>query len=228
MSSFNSYFQSSIGRKQIVAVTGLLLIGFVIMHLAGNLFIFGGPEAFNGYAKKLASLRPALNYLEAALAAIFVVHLYVTALLVFENFNARGQRYAVQKSKAQKTWVARLMPYTGTAVFAFVIWHLLDFTFADHEGPRRILCGKDFGLYGIVYNSFKDPLHSLLYILAMIAVGMHLSHGVQSFCQTFGINHPRYTPIILKFSFWFSVLITLGYSSIPIFVFWDSLKTGPC
>src|SRR5437868_2744430 len=138
MHAISSYLNSSIGRKQIVAVTGLLLIIYVIAHLAGNLFIYVGPDMFNGYAKGLANLRPALTVLEIGLLATFVVHMYVTALLVLENINAR-QRYAVSKPKGEQSITSRLMAYTGTIILAFVIWHILDFTLVDHEGPRSFI-----------------------------------------------------------------------------------------
>lgn len=221
MQPFCSYLSSSIGRKQIVAATGLILILFIVGHLAGNLFLYGGPDAFNGYAKKLASLRPALNFVEAGLLAIFVIHMYMTTLLVLENINARS-RYAVEKAKGARSLSSRLMAVSGSLILAFVIWHLLDFTFTDHHGPRSIIAGKSLGLYGVVYNSFANPVHSLLYIGAMISVGLHLDHGVQSFCQTFGLNHPVYTPLIYKFSRFFAVIITMGYCSIPVYVLLNS------
>ena len=223
MHSLNSYLSSSIGRKQVVALTGLLLIIYVIVHLAGNLFIYAGPETFNGYAKKLAGLRPTLYVVEVGLLVTFLIHIYFTALLVFENINARS-RYALVKAKGDRSLSSQIMAYTGTIVLAFVIWHVLDFTLTDHEGPRSVINGKSFGLYGVVYNSFANPIHSLLYIVAMIAVGLHLDHGVQSFCQTFGFDHPQYTPCIYKFSRFFAVIVTLGYSSIPVYVLLNSMK----
>ena len=223
MYNLDSYLRSSIGRKQIVAATGLMLILFVVGHLAGNLFMYGGPGAFNGYAKKLASLRPALNFIEAGLLAVFCIHMYFTALLVLENMNARS-RYAVEKAKGARSLSSRLMAYSGTIILAFVIWHILDFTLVDHHGPRSMVNGESLGLYGVVYNSFADPLHSLLYIIAMICVGSHLDHGVQSFCQTFGFTSHQCAPCIYKFSRWFAVLITLGYSSIPVYVLLNSMK----
>jgi len=225
MNSVHSYFNSSIGKKQIVAVTGLVLILFVISHLAGNLLIYAGPDAFNGYAKILASLRPALTVVEMILLAIFSVHIYVTALLVLQNFRARSVRYAVEKSKQEtSSLTSRIMSLSGTVVLAFVIWHILDFTFVDHNGPRSMMHGKSFGLYGVVYNSFTNPIHSLLYIIAIICVGLHLEHGVQSFCQTFGFNHPKYTPMLYKFSRWFALIITVGFCSLPVYILIDSMK----
>jgi len=226
MRSYNPQCDSSIARKQTVAITGLILILFVIGHLAGNLFIFGGSTVYNAYAKKLASLRPGLYLIEAILLYVFCVHMYVTALLVLENIQARGsQRYAVSRDVGERSWATRLMPYTGTFILIFVIWHLLDFTFVDHEGPRSVLPdGQSYGLYGIVYNAFRDPLHSVLYILAMICVGFHLYHGIESFMQTLGFNDPIYASLIKKISQALAVVITVGYSSIPFYIFLDSQK----
>ena len=220
MNQVTHYLNSSIGRKQIVAATGLILILFVTGHLAGNLFIYGGEDAFNGYAKKMASLRPALNFVEAGLLFIFIVHMWVTTLLVLDNIKARGtQGYSKEKAVGNRSWATRLMPYTGTAILVFVIFHLLDFTFVDHHGPRSILSdGKSYGLYGVVLNSFNDVLHSALYILAVICVGLHLSHGVESFFQTFGLNDSKCSACIKTFSHFFALVVTVGYCSIPIFV----------
>ena len=217
---------SSIGKKQIVAATGLLLIGFVIAHLAGNLFMYGGPGAFNAYARKLASFRPFLYVIEWGLLAVFLIHIYVTILLVWENIQARGgNRYKVYQPVGERSLATRLMPYTGTFILFFVIWHLLDFTFVDHEGPLSIMPdGRRLGLYGIVYNSFCDPLHSIGYIMAMICVGLHLSHGIQSFSQTFGLTPESWAPRIRKISDLIAILITVGYSSIPVYVLIDSMK----
>jgi succinate dehydrogenase / fumarate reductase cytochrome b subunit len=218
MNTISKYFQSSIGKKQIVAVTGLLLIGFIIGHLAGNLFIFLGEDAFNNYAKKLAGLRPGLYVVETALALIFFIHLYVTACLVMENIKARQKNYHVFRP-FQRSLATKLMPYTGTVIFIFVIWHLLDFTFVDKHGDKSFLAdGISHGLYGVVVNAFKNPLHSLLYIAAVGCLGFHLSHGVESFLQTFGFNDARYTPVIKKISCYFALLVVGGYSAIPIYV----------
>ena len=225
MSFFQQYLNSSIGKKQIVASTGLLLIIFVAGHLFGHLFIYGGPACYNNYSAFLIRLRPTLYLIEFLLLIIFLVHMFVTAWLVWDNVQARGKPYAVYKPVGERSLAAKLMPCTGTLILAFVIWHLLDFTLVNHDGPRSILPdGKPAGLYGVVYNSFMDPLHSFFYIAAMMAVGFHLAHGIQSFFQTFGFNHPRYTPGIRKISNFLGILIAILYSLIPIYVLLDSGK----
>jgi succinate dehydrogenase / fumarate reductase cytochrome b subunit len=211
-----SCVKSSVDKKQIVAVTGILLTVFVLGHLAGNLFIYLGPEAFNGYAQKLAGLRPGLYLVESVLLVVFLIHLSLTALLVLENRQARPIPYRQWQMIGEQSFAARLMPWTGTIIAAFVVWHLLDFTLTDHHGPRSVLSdGESYGLYGVVYNSFANPWHSALYILAMAALGFHLSHGIQSFAQTLGFHHPRYTPLIRRMSNGLGLLIALAYSSVP-------------
>ena len=197
-------FKSSIGKKQIIAVTGLLLILFLIGHLIGNLLIYGGPDVFNGYAAMLAKARPVVFLIEMALLAVFLIHVLVTLWLVLENIKAAGvSRYAVKKTRAQRSLATQLRIYTGLFLLAFVVWHLFDFTFSDHEGPRSILLNKSLGLYGVVYNSFLNPIHSGLYIIAMACLGFHLAHGVQSLIQTFGFNDEKYTPMLHKISNFF-------------------------
>jgi len=208
---------SSITKKQIVALTGLVLIIFVIAHLAGNLFIYGGPGAFNGYAEHLEDLGILLNMAEYTLLAVFVIHIWTTVLLVLENIKARGglKRYAVNKPVGNRSLATAIMPYSGTYLLLFVLWHLFDFDLADQAGPRSLIAGKSYGLYGIVVNSFSDPLHSALYIIAMCFLGLHLAHGVESTVQTFGLRNP---PAFQKFSRYFAFLMVIGYSSIPVYI----------
>lgn len=211
--------KTSIGKKQVVALTGLLLIIFVVSHLIGNLLIFAGPKVFNGYAATLKEMRPLILLVELALLAVFLIHVLVTVLLVLENRRSAGfTRYAVANHRGNLSWATQTRTYTGLFLFAFILWHLFDFTFSNHSGPRSIIDHQSLGLYGLVYNSFLNPIHSLLYIIAMGCLGFHLAHGVQSFMQTFGFNHPRYTPMVLRFSRFFALVIAIGFSSIPVYV----------
>jgi len=132
---------------------------------------------------------------------------------------ARPVRYENISNQGRRSLATRTMTISGGIVLIFVIWHLLDFTLTDHHGPRSFINGESLGLYGVVYNSFASPLHCLLYIIAMVAVGSHLTHAVESFCQTFGFNHPRYFFKIKNFSRVFAAAVIVGYSSIPIWIF---------
>lgn len=222
MQSFENYFRSSIGRKQIVALTGLILILFIIGHLAGNLFVYWGPEAFNHYAQKLAGFRPGLYIIEVGLLFVFFTHIYFTYLLVLENIRARGQFYNRFQSKSRRSLSTRLMPFTGTILFIFVLIHLIDFTFVDKTGPLSMVNGESLGLYGIVYNAFSNVWHSAFYIVAMCCLGFHLNHGVQSIVQTFGMNHPVFTPLVKGVGSAFALIMTVGYSFIPLYVMYLS------
>jgi succinate dehydrogenase / fumarate reductase cytochrome b subunit len=217
------FLNSSIAKKQIVALTGLLLILFIITHLAGNLFIFAGPRVFNAYAHRLHSLGPLLLLARAGLFVIFATHIIVTYLVVTENIKARGglKRYAIDKTVGKRSLAERIMPWSGLYIFVFLIFHILDFATADQHGSRTFLYGKSYGIYGLVFNSFKDPVHSLLYIIAMCFLGMHLSHGVQSVVQTSGFR-PQWASVIKKTGDYFSLIMVIGFSSIPIYVYYLS------
>lgn len=211
--------KTSIGKKQVVAVTGLLLILYLIVHLAGNLVIFAGPEVFNGYAGALKKVRPVIFAVELALLGIFLLHVLTTVLLVLENVKSAGvSRYAVSKPRGKPSIATQLRVYTGLFLLAFVIWHLFDFTWTDHHGPRSMMGGESLGLYGVVYSSFLNPIHSLLYIIAMGCLGFHLAHGVQSFVQTCGFRDSKYVPLVNTISNVFAVVMTIGFSSIPVYV----------
>lgn len=214
------YLNSSIGRKQVVAATGLMLILFVVGHLAGNLTFFFGPKLFNAYAHKLAHLRPGLYLIEGGLLFVFLIHIYFTVLLVHDNIRSRPIDYEVKKSTEQRSLATRLMPLSGVIVFLFVIWHLIDFTFADKNGAQSYLGNApiNYELYGVVYNAFKNPLHSALYIIAMWAIGMHLSHGIESFSQTFGIKNLENALLIQRISNTAAVLVAGTFSLIPVYV----------
>lgn len=212
------YFTSSIGKKQVVAVSGLFLILFLIAHLAGNLFIYGGPEVFNKYAATLKSLGPVLVVIESVLTLIFVTHIVFTAMVVIENKKSRPVQYAAGTAYKERSLATRLMPYTGTVLLVYLITHLCDFTFSDPTTSVSVFAGQQLGLYGLVVHAFMNPLWVAWYVVAMIAVGFHLVHAFQSVMQTFGINHPYYTPFIKKFSLAFGIFISLAFSIIPLYI----------
>jgi succinate dehydrogenase / fumarate reductase cytochrome b subunit len=218
-------YKTSIGRKQIVATTGLMLILFIIGHLVGNLLIFGGPDLYNGYAAFLVKLRPGLYVIEAALGLVFLIHILFTYLLIHDNIRARPQNYKMLSSKGERSFAAQIMPFTGTIIFAFLFYHLWDFTFTSHDGSQSILHdGKNYGLYGLVYNAFSDPLHSTFYIIAMMCIGFHLSHGIESCCQTFGVTNSKHMATIRMFSQSLGVLIGWGFSMIPVYILVKNLS----
>lgn len=214
-------FLSSVGKKQVVATTALLLSLFIVAHLGGNIYLFLGPEAFNDYAKKLEGLGPLFWLLRAGLAATFLVHISFTLWVTADNWSARERRYAVKRDLGGTSFAKKTMIYTGILTFFYLLFHLSDFTLGNKTGPQSVVEGMAEGeslyLYGLVYNAFGNPGRVLFYILAVCGVGLHLSHGIQSFIQTFGFFHPRYTPAIRKLSIAAGAVLALGFISIPIY-----------
>lgn len=196
---------SSIGRKVMVAAAGILLCGFLVTHLAGNLFLLVGEGPFNRYAEALEE-NPLLLPAELGLAALFLIHIVTTLWLKWENRQARPVGYAIEASKGGRTPGSRSMALTGTFLLAFLIVHLKTFKFAD----------KPDGLFRLVMDSFARTPYTLFYVAAMAGLGLHLSHGVQSAFNTFGVNHPKYTPLIKKAGMGFAALIAGGFALLPI------------
>jgi len=199
MSWFRQTCTSSVGKKYIMAATGFLLGGFLLVHAAGNSSIFWGRQAFNSYARHLHSLGILLNVTEIGLLAVFLVHIYTGLTLFLQNRSARESRYAVQKSAGGRTWGSRTMPYTGLAILAFIILHLINFHFA----------GDDKLIADIVGPILNKPIYSLLYALAMLVLGLHISHGFWSVFQSVGINHPKYDRFLHIIS-WTGSLVIAG------------------
>jgi succinate dehydrogenase / fumarate reductase cytochrome b subunit len=219
-----SLLRSSVLRKQIVALTGLAMVGFILAHLAGNMLIFMGPKAFNHYAETLRTIPELLWVARLGLVAALLAHIHFTVSLVRENRRARGENsYAVEASKCDDFNFARkYMIFSGMLVFFFLALHLWDFTLSNKDAARGIIDGaagnKSQGLYGVVWNGLSNPWRVIIYIAAVSCVGLHLSHGVQSMCQTIGLNHNRYTPLIRMASLALGALVAVGFSLIPIYV----------
>ena len=208
---------SSIGKKQVLALTGLALCGFLTAHLAGNLLIFCGPEAFNGYAHKLTG-NDLIYLAEAVLAAIFLTHILLAMTLVWENRRARGQRYHLKRPTGRgATMASASMPLTGLVTLIFLVLHLLHFKFGpDYRVTHAGMEMRDF--YRLLVEYFESPLNVAWYIVAQGALGVHLSHGFSSAFQSLGLNHPRHTPRLKIAGKVFAVVMAVGFSSLPLYL----------
>lgn len=221
-----TFARSTVGRKMFVAVTGLLLLGFVVGHLAGNLLIFQGPEALNSYAYFLKS-KPALVWAaRIGLLAFFFLHLWSALTLNLKSRDARPQRYHMYKPLVA-TFASRTMVQTGLVVLAFVIFHLLHFTLGvthpDHYSLTTQIQWQGattevHDVFSMVVRGFQQPLVAMSYIVAMVMLGLHLSHGIPSMLQTIGFNHPVYTPLVRKAGVALAVLLAAGNIAIPVSV----------
>lgn len=219
---FCDYLKSSIVQKQIMGVTGLLLCGFLVGHLAGNLLIFAGPSAFNTYGHFIIT-NPFLYFAEAGLAVIFLTHLTMAIRLTIQNKAARPIAYhAYKKSGVGATWASTTMPYTGVIILGFLIWHILSIKFgAYYSIVHNDITMRD--LYRLLMEHFAHPGNVIGYVLCMIAMGLHVGHGFWSAFQSLGFNHPKYNCCLKFGSKVFGVVMALGFASLPIYCF---LKGG--
>jgi len=209
MSWFIKTFQTSIGKKLIMAVTGLSFICFLIAHLAGNFTLYGGENAFNSYAERLHALGPIITIVELGLLFLIIMHVLIGSFLFYQNILARPIRYKVYKSAGGRSLGSITMPYSGFIILAFVIFHLINFHFADKTGTT---------IFQIVAKAFENPLYIVIYIAAMIVLAIHMSHAFWSLFQTTGINHPKYTPIIKIAGIVISLVFGVGFGFLPIYV----------
>jgi len=202
-------FSSSIGKKLLMAITGMSFIGFLCVHLAGNLTLYKGGTAFNTYAQKLHSLGPIITVFEFGLLALALIHVTTGIILFVQNLKARSVPYEIDRRAGGRTLSSVTMPYTGFIILVFVFFHLINFSFAD-KSQRTI--------FEIVSSAFADPFYMGIYVFVMIVVALHIRHGFWSVFQTIGANHPKYMPAIMVLSVIFSLIFGFGFGLLPIYL----------
>lgn len=212
------WISSTIGRKQLVGVTGLGLSLFVLSHMAGNMLILVGPQAYNEYGHALIS-NPLIYIAEAGLVALFLVHLYLALMLQFRNWGARDSRYAVLANGEKGTSLTKRSLWAqGLLILVFTILHLITFKYGAHytadygNGPIR-------DLHRLVIEVFSEPGYVLWYLVSLFVLMLHLSHGVGSSIHTLGFDHPRFHRPIHYFSYFYAVIVFGGFISQPLYVF---------
>jgi len=225
-------FGSTVGQKYLVAATGLILVGFLLGHFAGNALIFKGRDALNAYARGLHDLGALLWVARIGLLVAFIVHVTVATRLNLRNRAARPEPYQYRRF-TRATLASRTMLLSGLMILAFLLYHLAHFTFAvtqqtpdgrnfhqliqtdwdplDRAKPRA-------DVYRMVVFGFQNVWVSLTYIAAQLVLALHLSHGVSSTFQTFGCSSPRCWPLIRNVGWLVTAVIVLGNISIPVAV----------
>lgn len=216
---YERILKRTIGLELIVAMSGLVVVGYIFAHLYGNLHFFGGVETFNAYPEHLRELGMLFWIPRIIIAVSFVVHIATAILLTRRNRAARGTaRYAVEARVGRKTPATQFMIYSGLIMFLFLFLHLYDFTWSSHTGPNTVLAGEERGLYGLVFNRLGNPLRAIIYIAAVLALGAHLSHAIASILVTLGILGDEQTPQVERAAQVIGVLIALGFASLPVYV----------
>jgi succinate dehydrogenase / fumarate reductase cytochrome b subunit len=214
MSRLQVFLRSSIGKKLLMALTGLFLIGFLIAHLAGNLTLFVDADgsAMAVYAQKLADLGPLLWIAEIGLFVLFVVHLGLGMRAAMENREARPSRYKDTAPKGGRSPASVTMIATGVVILLFLIVHLIDFRMVDglfaHPEPAT--------LAKVVVERLSSPLGAAIYFLGMVALGVHLWHAFQSALQTLGLRHPAYDKSIKCVGATLAVVVAGLFAAFPV------------
>lgn len=202
-------FSTSIGKKWLMAVTGLLFLVFLAVHLIGNLTIYRGPAAFEAYSERLHALGPLLTAAEVVLGLAALIHITLGFILFFENRRARPVRYAVDGSGGGRTFSSRTMPYTGLLILLFVVIHLATVS-------RLVVDRTAMSSFQVLQAVFSHWGYVLFYLVSVVIVAFHVRHGLWSAFQTVGANHPKYMPGIEKLSLVFAVLVGVGFGSLPL------------
>jgi succinate dehydrogenase / fumarate reductase, cytochrome b subunit len=214
------FWASTVGKKIVMAVTGIILFAFVIGHLLGNLQVFEGPAKLNAYGAFLHSIGEFLWPVRIILLIAVTLHIVATVQLALRKKRARPIEYSVKKAIAS-SYASRTMYWSGPIVLAFIIFHLLHLT-AGYIHPGAAYIEGD--VYHNVVSGFQVWWVSLSYIVAISLLGLHLRHGLWSMFQTLGIHQPQYTVRFKKAAMVIALLITLGYISIPISVLLGLVK----
>jgi succinate dehydrogenase / fumarate reductase, cytochrome b subunit len=215
-----TFWGSTNGKKAVMAVTGAILFGFIIGHLAGNLQIFEGREKLNAYGRFLHSIGELLWPVRVVLLVSVALHIAATVQLALLKKRARPVGYSRREAIAS-SYASRTMYWSGPIVLAFVIFHLLQFT-AGYIHPESQFIEGD--VYHNVVAGFQVWWVSVWYIFSVSLLGLHLSHGISSMFQSLGFNHPKHTPVLKSAAVAIAVVIVLGYISIPISVLLGIVK----
>ena len=205
------FLSSSVGKKTVLAVTGLSLVGFLVAHLLGNFSLYtGGIEGFNEYAAALEDLGGLLMAAEVGLFALFVIHMGLALRIVRENRLARQEAYRVNATMGSSTAASRSMAITGLIVLLFLIVHIIDFRVPT-------LLGDMDNLGEAVVQRLASPVGATIYLLGILALGLHLRHAIQSALQTLGIQHPNWSPFLRAGAMALAAALAIGFASFPIY-----------
>lgn len=212
-----TFLGSTIGAKMLMGLTGLGLVGFLIVHMIGNLQVFLGPDVFNTYAYNLKHQPLLLWPARLGLLGMFVMHVGLAFHLNARNGAGRPVKYQFERT-VQASWASRYMVLTGMLVLSFVIFHLAHFTLGVTHPAHFAL--KDaqgrHDVYAMVVRGFQEPVVAGGYILTMSLLALHLSHGFGSLWRSFGVSHAAFADLARKASIGLAVLLALGFSAVPV------------
>ena len=220
--SKSALIKSSLAKKYWMSATGLFLCTFLIGHLVGNLQLLLPPDealvVFNEYARFMTT-NPLIKILSYLTYFSILFHSVDGILLVIQNKKARPVQYAYNKPSANSSWASRNMGLLGAVALFFIIVHMRSFWYEMHFGSIALDVNGNKDLYTITTAAFQELWYVVMYVLCMIAIAFHLSHGFASAFQSIGANHAKYTPVIKKVGAAFGILIPLAFAIIPVFLY---------
>lgn len=213
------FFKSTVGRKYLMGITGLIWMAFVVGHMAGNMLIFVSPEAFNSYGHAIVSNKILLYGTEVALILALIVHVFCAITLTRQNRASRGTKYAVASNGEKSTaWASRYMAVQGSLILAFIIIHLISFKYGTYyETNTNGVVMRD--LHRLALEVFRAPGYVAWYAVCLILLMFHLSHGAASVFQSFGILERKMQSGIKKAAWLYAAVVAIGFLSQPLYVF---------
>lgn len=208
--------RSTIGKKVVMALSGLVIAGFTVGHMLGNMTAYSGAEAFNGYAETIKGMTPLLWGTRIVLLVAVSAHIYMAYSVVTRNLDARPDGY-MKSAHQEATPASRSMAISGTALLLYIVFHLIHFTIA----PAQFTGGVAASPFYNFYHGFKNPVIVGVYMVGNIALGVHLFHGIFSAMQSLGVNHKRYNHLRRDIAIGLATLLTVCNLMFPISVMAD-------
>ena len=224
MSWITQTFSSTIGRKLLVAASGLFLIIFLIGHVSGNFLLFkdDGGRAFNEYTEFMTT-NQLIQIVRWLTYFTILLHIFITIALTIRNRSSRPVGYNVTKPGANSPWTSRNMGILGTLIAIFLVIHMGNFWYKMKFGDIPYVTYESRGtirdLYSVVLFSFSNLWYTILYVVMMVFLGLHLAHGFRSAFQTLGWKHRKYTPIVEKVGYAFAIIVPLLFAIMPIYIY---------
>ena len=214
-----SLIQSTVGKKYLMGLSGLVWLGFIFGHMAGNMTILVSPELYNIYGHSIVSNKILLYGTEAVILLALLTHVVCAVLLTIENKRARSTGYAVSPNGSKgPSFASSWMAVHGSIILVFIISHLITFKYgAYYETTIDNVVMRD--LARLIYEVFSSPGAVAWYLVALVLLGFHVTHGVRSMFQSLGLLHPAYQPVIKTAGVIYAAVVTLGFISQPLYVF---------
>jgi succinate dehydrogenase / fumarate reductase cytochrome b subunit len=211
------FYRATIGKKVVMAVTGIILVGWIVGHVLGNLLVFRGPAAINEYAALLKSNAALLWGMRSVLFVVVVLHITAAVQLVRQESSSRPVGYVKQVPQAS-TFASRTIRWGGVLLAVFIVYHLLHFTTGTLHPSF-----SHSDVYGNMLSAFSIPWVAAIYLVAVAALGLHLYHGIWSMFQTLGISHPSMTAFRRRLAIGIAAIVYLGFTAIPVAILFGLL-----